>query len=265
MIQSLCKNNNWECPIVKYVGGDSDIYVKFLKDRKDGYDGLEGNSIHKELNVNDFENNVNSLFYDVEEKVIIDIFGNGVMNCIEKKFSLPPNLEKGIWISDNNYDRLKAIIRVFKMFAKGFTLIDEDNERFKEIFYKELDNLQNKVYPDTNISVINYVLCSMVRSDIIDKTTGELLKIGDNKDKFNEILLAIKDYDKDIYKIILKETNKIILQTKKRNMDKQIKSYLNVKIGGVKSKKRSKKRRPTKRRRHTKRRPTKRRPTKRRR
>ena len=105
----------------------------------------------------------------------------------------------------------------------------------------------------------------MVGSDIIDKTTGELLKIGDNKDKFNEILLAIKDYDKDIYKIILKETNKIILQTKKPNMDKQIESYLNVKIGGVKSKKRSKKRRPTKRRRHTKRRPTKRRPTKRRR
>ena len=199
----VCNENNWECPVKWFSTDKTETYVKFLPDVVGGFDGLEGEGLHLEYNLDHFENNVNSLMYDVKQHVIVDFFGDGVEYTLAKRFRIPSS---GFRFS-NKPDELKAVVRVFKMLKKGFTLGNPDF--FVQLWKDKMPQLVLNVYPDTKISVINYVLLVSIRGDDINRESGILIKKGRYVEKFQSVLKAIRDFNREIFKQVVKEIRNV--------------------------------------------------------
>ena len=69
-LDEKCKQWSWPC-ISVYGTNDTWSYIKFMEDQPGGFEGLEGMSFHKKYALRFFENNVNALMYDVENKVFV--------------------------------------------------------------------------------------------------------------------------------------------------------------------------------------------------
>jgi hypothetical protein len=173
---------------------DGMIYVKFLPDdpNPDGFEGLEGTKYH-DREINEFENSVNGFMYDVSERVIIDPFGVGINDNLERTFRIPPELDS--W--ENKY---KSAVRVFKMLGKGYRLVDEDKARFVSFFKENISTLKNSPCPEKNqTNYINYVYLAKIRGDQIDRTTGKVVVKGRNQNKLDKILTKMKEFDEEIW------------------------------------------------------------------
>jgi hypothetical protein len=194
--KDLCIKLNFPC-IKTSSFTDGMIYIKFMPDDPpDGFEGLEGTKYH-DRTINDFENSVNGFMYDVSNRVVVDPFGVGINDNFEKKFRLPPDLDS--W--ENKY---KSAVRVFKMLGKGYSLVDEDKERFVKFFKENISILKTSPSPDRNkTNYINYVYLAKIRGDQMDPTTGKVIVKGRNHDKLTEILTKMRDFDEEIWDMVM--------------------------------------------------------------
>lgn len=238
-LEKKCKQWSWPCVSV-YGSNDSWSYIKFMEDQPDGFEGLEGMSFHKKYALRFFENNVNALMYDVENKVFVDFFGNGVEDNLKHKFRLPDDLKN--W-SSNNSDRLKCIIRVFKMFAKGYTFYHRDVKRFNKLFMYELESLTGDYPPYLKgVSIINQELLKKVRGDTLKN--NRIVKKGKNHKKLQEVLSAVKKFNEEIYDIIIREIKQL---DEDFTLAESLKRTLKTRKRGKRAKNKSRKKRGIKR------------------
>jgi hypothetical protein len=201
----ICNENNWECPVKWFSPDKTETYVKFLPDVVNGFDGLEGQGLHVKYNLGQFENNVNALMYDVKQCVIVDFFGDGVEWALAKRFRIPRSAATDWGMGQRQ--TLKAVVRVFKMLEKGFTL--DNPEWFVQLWKDKMPQLVLNVYPETNISIINYVLLVTIRGDDIDRESGIFTKKGRRIKKFQRVLKAIRDFNPEIFSQIVNEIMKV--------------------------------------------------------
>ena len=123
------------------------------------------------------ESNVNSLMFDLDTDNIIDIFGNGVSDCEDRQFRVvassmadwhefpePPRVYNG------------KLVRVLKMFAKGFTFADESQmKEFLRLFEDTFDNHCQHVIAG-KFSTFAMVLGHTVRGDILNFKDGTVCR-----------------------------------------------------------------------------------------
>jgi len=179
---------------------DSFKKIKFFKDI---FDITKIDQVKTE----NFENDVNSMQYDFKNKILIDPTGTGLINCINKRFQIvQPTFD--IWFNSvwENKPKHGHSIRIFKMFKKGYTLVNEgektmDNYR---IWFKSRLNLLKYKNQYFQIPVLITEFFSVCRGDKIDPNTLKIVKRGGNNLNLKELLNEIKRFDASIfYEIVL--------------------------------------------------------------
>jgi len=166
------------------------------------FDGIfDITKIEKVQNEN-FENDINSLYYDIKNRVIIDPSGTGLTNCINRRFQLTqPTFD--LWFNSvwENKPKHGLAIRIFKMFKKGYTLVEEgektmDNYRkWLKLNLKTIKN-KNQYFKIPILLTECFLVC---RGDNIDPDTLKIIKKGKNDKNLKALLKEIKKFDVSIY------------------------------------------------------------------
>jgi hypothetical protein len=180
------------------------VYVKFT-------DLIECQTMRK-LELQNLENDVNSLFYDCKNKVIVDFTGTGFLNNLNLKFRIiQPTFDDWLnrkWQGQEGVDN-KAPIRVFKMFKKGYTLQEEQGKSMNDLrtwFRGKIDFLKNTRVnspPDgNNFPILPWVLLSM-RGDDLNYKDVSIIKKGDYDMYLEEILYEMKKFDYILFKNVI--------------------------------------------------------------
>lgn len=174
---------------------------KFFKKIKFFDDVFDITKIEKVQNDN-FENDINTMYYDIKNRVIIDPSGTGLTNCINKRFQLTqPTFD--LWFNSvwENKPKHGLAIRIFKMFKKGYTLVEEGDKTLDN--YRKWLKINLKIIKNKNqyfqIPILLTECFLVCRGDKIDAKTLTITKKGKNHKNLKELLHEIKKFDVPIY------------------------------------------------------------------
>jgi hypothetical protein len=205
-IEEICNDLQIDPLFIEENDTYNTIYCKFT-------DFIEGKTVIP-LTIPMVENDVNALMYDYHSHVLIDPCGTGIINNSRMQFRIVQptfddlfkrNLKKGFY-------NKKGPVRIFKMLQKGYTMENyngKNMETFRRWFKKNLESMKTEYpYPggtsSIKVPILPWVLLKTIRQDSINEHTGKINKIGNNTTQLNEILLYIKNFDKEIYNDIIK-------------------------------------------------------------
>jgi hypothetical protein len=156
----------------------------------------------EKVRIENFENDINSMHYDLKNRVIIDPSGTGLINCINKRFQLTqPTFD--LWFNSvwENKPKHGLAIRIFKMFKKGYTLVEEDDKTLDN--YRKWFKINLKIIKNKNqyfqIPILLTECFLVCRGDKIDPKTLTITKKGRNHKNLKELLHEIKKFDLSIY------------------------------------------------------------------
>jgi hypothetical protein len=159
-----------------------------------------------------FENDVNSMQYDFKHKILIDPTGTGLINCINKRFQIvQPTFD--IWFNSvwENKPKHGLSVRIFKMFKKGYTLVNDGEktmDNYRIWFKSRLNQLKYKnQYFEIPVLITEFL--SICRGDKIDPKTLKIIKRGGNNKNLKELLNQIKCFDVSIFYDIVLYLSKI--------------------------------------------------------
>lgn len=166
----------------------------------------------RKLEIENLENDVNSLFYDYKQKVIIDLTGTGFLNNLQLKFRIiQPTFDDWLnrkWQGQGVIDN-KAPIRVFKMFRRGYTLKEEPGKTLNSLknwFREKIHFFKNTrvISPPegNNFPILPWVLFR-IRGDDLNFREPAIIKRGKYTIQLEETLLAIKKFDEVLFKEII--------------------------------------------------------------
>lgn len=133
---------------------------------------------------NHVENNVNSMVYDPVSQSIVDPFGTGLKNIASKKFAIVADSWEA-WFEAKFPGRPNngKTIRLLKMLAKGFSLVEGEQEKFVQVMNahfkagKETDLSALSIGGAVKVSPIAMVLGQNIGGDIVfTKKKGTLLE-----------------------------------------------------------------------------------------
>ena len=143
------------------------------------------------------ESNVNALMFDLHTDQIIDLTGNGVSDCEKKKFRVVAS-SMTTWNEFPEPPRKfnGKLIRVLKMYAKGFTFAHQcQEEEFIKLFETTFDSLCDRVVAD-KFSTFQMVLGHTVRGDTLNYKEGTTTR--GNKPLYNRCIEALAHMDLEL-------------------------------------------------------------------
>lgn len=191
----LCKKNEWACPEVYERGFP---YVVFgTKKGKTLEATYKSSPVFDKKNI-ERDYTINNMVYDIKNKILIDITGNGLNDILNKKIRIPvPKSQYLKWANE----RWKHPLRYFKLIQNGLTPYDNDTEKFI-INYIESHFESIYLKPNKNIPTIKYYLIvSITGGKVYDNGT---YIYGNNKSKLIPYLNTLEQYlKKDIIMKIL--------------------------------------------------------------
>jgi hypothetical protein len=166
------------------------------------FDGIFDITKIEKVRNDNFENDINSMYYDIKNQVIIDPSGTGLSNCINKRFQLTqPTFD--LWFNSvwENKPKHGLAIRIFKMFKKGYTLVEEGDKTLDN--YRKWLKINLKIIKNKNqyfqIPILLTECFLVCRGDKIDAKTLTITKKGRNHKNLKELLHEIKKFDLSIY------------------------------------------------------------------
>lgn len=166
------------------------------------FDGIFDITKIEKVRNDNFENDINSMYYDVKNQVIIDPSGTGLTNCINKRFQLTqPTFD--LWFNSlwENKPKHGLAIRIFKMFKKGYTLVEEGDKTLDN--YRKWLKINLKIIKNKSqyfqIPILLTECFLVCRGDKIDAKTLTIIKKGKNHKNLKELLHEIKKFDVPIY------------------------------------------------------------------
>jgi len=159
-----------------------------------------------------FENDVNSMYYDSKKKIIIDPSVTGLTNCLNMQFRIVQSSFDD-WINTvwDNKPKYGNALRIFKMFQKGYKLIEEGDKTMNNyrIWLKSWLNILKQKNQYFEIPIIIRECLSVCRGDRIDPKTLKILKKGKNDVNLRKLLYQIKYFDEAIFYDIVIYLSKI--------------------------------------------------------
>jgi len=180
----------------KIIAGSRRLYVKFTR-------SFEGTTLTRErLTPDDLENDINSFYYDLHRKELIDPLGTGIESLKLGTFKLSlSNKRRGwnqkldAWSQGDIRVGLKAL-RVFKMYQKGFHLAEEHVDPFRSWLYNQMvrnkslsTNNETQIMTLAQWSPIARFMLLKIRNDRLTNTGGVLR--GKDRGKLKSTLVHI--------------------------------------------------------------------------
>lgn len=96
---------------------------------------------------------VNSLIYDVRNKILLTHHPNTLDDLVNKKIRLPVRLQLfDMWADESRYNKLIKPLRYFKLIIKGFTpinqitenlIVDYINKNAESVYLKKYNDIEN--------------------------------------------------------------------------------------------------------------------------
>ena len=134
--------------------------------------------------------------YDIEQKIIIDPTGTGFYNNLIKNFRIVQNTLDDWYVATKT-----APIRIFKMFQKGYMLIDMQIIPVKKWLNLNFNKFVNPIKSNINCSVLVCYLLKKIKGDKIrvNNNMCVITKEGKNIEQFNGVLAKMKEFDSEFY------------------------------------------------------------------
>ena len=182
------------CEEEKYPCTDIDVRNQYVNFGSEKGNSLEGaNLTNTFLNARHLhEASINDLTYDLQNDIIIDITGYGLIDIVHNQFRLSASPK--YWNEWATSD-FKRPLRYFKLIQKGFIPVNQDMHNFViDYIYQNYDKLYNKnISPKYPITRIKHFLIKTITQGNINTDTGEYT-FGPTESKLLPYLFVLRQY-----------------------------------------------------------------------
>ena len=198
------------CEEDEYPCGDIDIRNQNVNFGREIGASVEGANLQNTILTQKHlhEASINDLVYDFKNKILIDLTGFGLNDCIYRILRLSPSPKYWLKWAESDF---KRPLRYFKLIQKGFKPINQEMHQFViNYIVSNYEDLYNKKihptsYPVTRIK--HFIIKTITQGDI-DIETGKYT-YGPTKDKLIPYLKVLRtELPRDIFKKIMKNFTK---------------------------------------------------------
>jgi hypothetical protein len=186
-VKALCDKLNWPCSTVLI----REQYINFGTDKGAS---IEGGNLSKAFMtpVWEQENSINSFAYDLQNDILIDITGFGLVDIIHNKFRL--GVKPADWPKWARSDA-KRPFRYFKMLEKGYEPLNPDMHKFVvDYIENNWETIYNRpIHKDYPIPWIKQILVKTITQGEIDPITGSY-SFGPTISKLMPFLISVKKH-----------------------------------------------------------------------
>lgn len=220
-IIKICEEENYPC-------GDIDIMNQYVNFGVEKGNSLEGANLQNTFLTQKHlhEASINDLTYDLQNDILIDITGFGLVDVINNQFRLSATPKYWLKWAESDF---KRPLRYFKLIQKGFIPVNQDMHNFViDYIYQNYNSLYNKkISPRYPVTRIKHFLIKTITQGDINTETGEYT-FGPTESKLLPYLFVLRQYlPRDIFvKIISNFSKEDLKKLKNKNIVSTIKNYL---------------------------------------